>query len=194
MDGATPGGPGTLRWMLPPKALRALKTEEVAPLPMRALVVINPIAGKGRKTTVGACTDLAKSVLAAHGYETEVRVTGGPDDAFRFAREAVENRADLVIAWGGDGTVNGAASGVAESGIAFAIVPGGSGNGLARDLSIPFNPVRRARDRRPAARPARSMPAICTARCSSTSPASASTRASPIAWRCRARGAACSAT
>lgn len=107
---------------------------------MRALVVINPIAGRGRKTTVGACTDLAKSVLGARGYDTEVRVTGGPNDAFRFAREAAEHRADLVIAWGGDGTVNGAASGVAESGIAFAIVPGGSGNGLARDLAIPFNP------------------------------------------------------
>jgi YegS/Rv2252/BmrU family lipid kinase len=107
---------------------------------MRAVVVINPIAGKGRKTTLGACTDLARSVLGTHGYETEVRVTGGPNDAFRFAREAVEARADLVIAWGGDGTVNGVASGAAESGVAFAIVPGGSGNGLARDLSIPFNP------------------------------------------------------
>jgi YegS/Rv2252/BmrU family lipid kinase len=108
---------------------------------MRALVVINPIAGKGRTRTVGAGTDLAKSVLSAHGYDTEVRVTGGPGDANRFAREAVERRADLVVAWGGDGTVNGAASGVSGTGIPFAIVPGGSGNGLARDLSLPFNPA-----------------------------------------------------
>ncbi len=115
---------------------------------MRALVVINPIAGKGRTRTVGACTDLATSILSAHGYDTEVRVTGGPNDAYRFAREGVESRADLVIAWGGDGTVNGAASGVAESGIPFAIVPGGSGNGLARDLSIPFDPRPRSRSPR----------------------------------------------
>ena len=108
---------------------------------MRALVVINPIAGTRRTRTVGACTDLATSILSAHGYDTDVRVTGGPNDAYRFAREGVESRADLVIAWGGDGTVNGAASGVAESGIPFAIVPGGSGNGLARDLSIPFDPA-----------------------------------------------------
>ena len=107
---------------------------------MRALVVINPIAGKGRTRMVGACTDLATSILSAHGYDPEVRVTG-PDDAYRFAREGVERRADLVIAWGGDGTVNGAASAVAESGIPFAIVPGGSGNGLARDLAIPFDPA-----------------------------------------------------
>ena len=107
---------------------------------MRALVVINPIAGKGRTRTVGACTDLAKSILSAHGYDSDVRVTGGPNDAVRFAREAVDARADLVIAWGGDGTVNGTACGVSGTGIPFAIVPGGSGNGLARDLSIPFNP------------------------------------------------------
>jgi diacylglycerol kinase (ATP) len=108
---------------------------------MRAIVVINPIAGKGRTRTVGACTDLAKSILSAHGYDTEVRLTTGPTDAHRFACEAVEARADLVIAWGGDGTVNGAASGVSGTSIPFAIVPGGSGNGLARDLSIPFDPA-----------------------------------------------------
>ncbi len=106
---------------------------------MRALVVINPIAGKGRTSAVGACTDLAQSVLSAHGYDADVRITGGPNDAYRFAREAVDGRADLVVAWGGDGTVNGAAAGVARTRIPFAIVPGGSGNGLARDLSIPFN-------------------------------------------------------
>ena len=88
-----------------------------------------------------------------------------------------------MIAWGGDGTVNGAASGVAGTGIPFAIIPGGSGNGLARDLSIPFDPAAAFDDRRDRDDARRSMPAICTARCSSTSPALASTRASPIAWR-----------
>lgn len=108
---------------------------------MRALVVINPIAGKGRTKTIGACVDLAKSILSAHDYDADVRITTGPADASRFSREGAEAGVDLVVAWGGDGTVNGAASGVAETGIAFAIVPGGSGNGLARDLSIPFNPA-----------------------------------------------------
>jgi diacylglycerol kinase (ATP) len=108
---------------------------------MRALVVINPIAGKGRTSTIGAAVDLAKTILSAHGYDAEVRITAGPTDAYRFSREAVEARVDVVAAWGGDGTVNGVASGVAESGIPLAIIPGGSGNGLARDLSIPFSPA-----------------------------------------------------
>ena len=61
----------------------------------------------------------------------------------RIALHAKPSRpnVDLVVAWGGDGTVNGAASGVAGTGIPFAIVPGGSGNGLARDLLIPFDPT-----------------------------------------------------
>ena len=108
---------------------------------MRALVVINPIAGPGRTRTVGACVDLAKTVLKNHDYDADVRVTGGPADAYRFSCEAVASKTDLVIAWGGDGTVNGAASAVASNGIPLAIIPGGSGNGLAHDLALPFNPT-----------------------------------------------------
>jgi diacylglycerol kinase (ATP) len=106
---------------------------------MRALVVINPIAGPGRTRNIGACVDLATTILTPHGYDTTVRVTQGPADANRFASEAIAAGTDLVVAWGGDGTVNGTASAVAGTGSVFAIIPGGSGNGLARDLLIPFN-------------------------------------------------------
>lgn len=107
----------------------------------RAVVIINPIAGPGRTRTMGACVDLATSILSAHHYEVDVRVTGAAGDSYRFSREAAQSRADLVVAWGGDGTINGGASGVAGTGIPFAIVPGGSGNGLARDLQVPFEPA-----------------------------------------------------
>ncbi|MBY0495262.1 MAG: diacylglycerol kinase family lipid kinase [Cyanobacteria bacterium] len=107
----------------------------------RALVVINPIAGKGRSRTMGACVDLAKSVLSGHGYEADVRITTAPQDSCRFSTEGAAANVDLVVAWGGDGTINGAASAIAGTNIPFAIVPGGSGNGLARDLRIPFNPA-----------------------------------------------------
>jgi len=106
---------------------------------MRARVVINPIAGPGRTRTLGACVDLARTVLSAHGYDADAHVTTAPDDSHRFAKEAVDSGYELVIAWGGDGTVNGVASALAGTNVTFAIVPGGSGNGLARDLSIPLN-------------------------------------------------------
>jgi diacylglycerol kinase (ATP) len=108
---------------------------------MKALVVINPIAGPGRARTMGACVDLARASLAAHYVEAEVRVTSGPRDAYQFTSDAVRSGVDLVVAWGGDGTVNGCASAAAGTGIPLAIIPGGSGNGLARDLAIPLNPA-----------------------------------------------------
>jgi diacylglycerol kinase (ATP) len=105
----------------------------------RALVVINPIAGPGRIRTIGACIELAKTTLSSHGIAADVRVTSGPDDASRFSTEAVRSGVDLVLAWGGDGTVNGCAAAVADTAVPLAIIPGGSGNGLARDLQIPLN-------------------------------------------------------
>jgi YegS/Rv2252/BmrU family lipid kinase len=106
---------------------------------LKARVVINPIAGPGRTRTLGACIDLARTVLRAHGYDTDVQITTAPDDSHRFAKGAVASGCDLVVAWGGDGTVNGVASAVANTPAVFAVVPGGSGNGLARDLAIPLN-------------------------------------------------------
>lgn len=108
---------------------------------MTATVIINPVAGAGRTGTIGACVDLATTILGAHGYQTDVRITTTPDDALAFSKAAAASRASLVVAWGGDGTVNGAAAGLAGTGIPLAIVPGGSGNGLARDLRVPFDPA-----------------------------------------------------
>lgn len=108
---------------------------------MRATVIINPIAGSGRATTMGACSDLARSVLSRHGFATNIRVTGGPSDSQRFAAEARAAGHDLVVAWGGDGTVNGAGAALAGSQVPLAVIGAGSGNGLARDLGVPLVPA-----------------------------------------------------
>jgi diacylglycerol kinase (ATP) len=70
----------------------------------------------------------------------EVRLTEGPGHAIDLAREAVEKGVDLVLATGGDGTVNEAARGLLVSTVPLGIVPVGSGNGLARALRIPLRP------------------------------------------------------
>ena len=57
---------------------------------MKALIVINPIAGPGRTRTIGACVDLARTVFETHHFGADIRITNGPDDAFRFGREAVQ--------------------------------------------------------------------------------------------------------
>src|SRR6185436_16751821 len=56
-----------------------------------------------------------------------------------LVREAVAGGASLVIAWGGDGTINEVASELAFRDVSFAVIPSGSGNGLARELRIPLD-------------------------------------------------------
>lgn len=106
---------------------------------MKATVVINPIAGPGRSRTLDACSALARQSLGRAGFDVDVCITTGPDDAQRFAKAAVSSGHQLVVAWGGDGTVNGVGAAVAGTPVPMAIIPGGSGNGLARDLGIPLD-------------------------------------------------------
>lgn len=108
----------------------------------RATVIINPISGSGRVNgRLAETTALARDTLAAHGVCADVHVTTGTGDAHRCAREAVDNGAALVIAWGGDGTINEVGSALAFGPVPIAIVPAGSGNGLARELGIPLKPA-----------------------------------------------------
>jgi len=66
-----------------------------------------------------------------------VWLTSGPGHARMLARDAVNEGADLVVAWGGDGTINEVASSLMHSRAALGIVPMGSGNGLAREIGVP---------------------------------------------------------
>ena len=58
----------------------------------------------------------------------------------RLSKNAAENNYDIVVAVGGDGSVNEVAKGLLGSSTSLGIIPAGSGNGLARHLKIPFNP------------------------------------------------------
>lgn len=106
----------------------------------RAVVIINPLSGSGRHPhQIDANATLARDLLARHDIDALVRPTTAAGDAKVFAREAAATGCDLVIAWGGDGTVNETASGLIRTNVPLAIVPAGSGNGLAWDLGIPFD-------------------------------------------------------
>lgn len=73
----------------------------------------------------------------------DFQVTEGKEHAFHLASDAVKEGYDIVVAIGGDGTVNETASGLVNSDTALGIIPNGSGNGLARGLGIPLS-IRRA--------------------------------------------------
>jgi YegS/Rv2252/BmrU family lipid kinase len=81
---------------------------------------------------------LAAATLERHGIDGEVFVTERMGHARDLTRAALARGAHLVFAWGGDGTVNEVASQLAYHDATLAIVPSGSGNGLSRELRIPF--------------------------------------------------------
>ena len=109
----------------------------------RVAVVINPISGTGgRKEVARARAELAASVIAGRGLEADVFVTERPGHGRELAAAAIGDGVPTVIAWGGDGTVNEVGSAAAFRNVTFGIIPSGSGNGLARELQIPFDPVR----------------------------------------------------
>jgi len=79
--------------------------------------------------------------MAAHGLVPDVLVTERQGHGHDLAVALRARGVQLVFAWGGDGTVNEVASALAFTGTTLAIIPAGSGNGLATELRIPRDPA-----------------------------------------------------
>src|SRR5919106_852020 len=102
----------------------------------RMLIIVNPYA-----TTV---SDRLKNlvVYALQGrYEVEAVTTEAQNHATEIGREAVAGGYDVVVAFGGDGTVNEVANGLAGTGVPVTVLPGGSTNVFCRTLGIPNDVV-----------------------------------------------------
>jgi YegS/Rv2252/BmrU family lipid kinase len=104
-------------------------------------IIINPVAG-GRARPVGDSVELARRVAADCGEAADVFITEQHGHARVLTRAARDSGARLIVAWGGDGTVNEVATELAFGSVPVAIVPAGSGNGLARELNVPRDPAR----------------------------------------------------
>ena len=109
------------------------------------VVIINPTSGPARRGSAHQRVAIAARVLEGAGVTHRIQLTERPNHAYDLAAAAVEAGATLVIAWGGDGTINEVAQAVAFREVSLGLVPGGSGNGFARELKIPFNPERALR-------------------------------------------------
>jgi YegS/Rv2252/BmrU family lipid kinase len=109
-------------------------------------IIINPVSGGATPAQAQARRAIAASVLAASGEHGDVFVTDHRGHARELATAAVINGARLVIAWGGDGTVNEVASAIVSGPAALALVPAGSGNGLGRELGVSRRPEQAIRD------------------------------------------------
>ncbi len=102
----------------------------------RAVFVINPHAGISSK---GDMPLLIDKYLDHTLFDHEIHFTEYAGHAAVLAAAAAQEGAAVVVAVGGDGTVNEVARSIVHTATALAIIPCGSGNGLARHLLLPIN-------------------------------------------------------
>ena len=103
------------------------------------LAIINPVSGTGNKDKIPRLID---TVVNHDINDVSIIVTEYAGHAREIAADAVKDGIDVVVAIGGDGTVNEVGSALCGTQTALAIVPCGSGNGLARHLRISMNASR----------------------------------------------------
>ncbi|WP_316780844.1 diacylglycerol kinase family lipid kinase [Pedobacter antarcticus] len=106
------------------------------------LFIINPISGGKDKLKIPAQID---AELDRTVFNPNFSFTEYVGHAAEIAEEAVQKNFDVIVAVGGDGTINEVASKVMEHDKILGIIPQGSGNGLARFLKIPMNTRRAVR-------------------------------------------------
>jgi diacylglycerol kinase (ATP) len=99
---------------------------------VKTLIVLNPVAG-----SVGNVDELTEKLRLIN--DAELRVTTQQGDAENFSREAADHGFDLIVAAGGDGTLNAVINGLGEriSDVSVGLVPLGTGNDFARSLNLP---------------------------------------------------------
>ncbi len=102
----------------------------------RVLFILNPISGSVKKARVAEQIEqyVDRSVIAH-----DVRYTEYAGHATEIAAEAAGQGYDIVVAVGGDGTINEVGKALVHTNTAMGIIPCGSGNGLARHLMLPLN-------------------------------------------------------
>ena len=101
---------------------------------MRYLLIANPVSGIGLSKAQIANVE---AFFRKHGQLIDVRLTGAAGDAERFAREGVNLGYDVIIAGGGDGTINEVLNGMTGSATKLAVIPWGTGNVFATEMRFP---------------------------------------------------------
>jgi len=106
----------------------------------KIIFVVNPKAGITPKSKV-IIELLTGNIMPSARFIPEVVFTERAGHATQLTKEALEKGADIIVALGGDGTINEVASALVGTDIPMGILPAGSGNGLARCLGISMNYV-----------------------------------------------------
>ncbi|GAC1619611.1 MAG: diacylglycerol kinase family lipid kinase [Ktedonobacteraceae bacterium] len=118
------------------------ETRETIPSPqdtrITAVIIANPTSGSytpQNKQQIEETIDY----LRQHGWQTDLRLTKAAGDARKIAHEAVEQHISVVVAVGGDGTINEIIQELANSDTALGVLPSGTVNIWARETGIPLD-------------------------------------------------------
>src|SRR6202161_2397198 len=103
-----------------------------------ALLIYNPTSGRRRHRRFVE-VERAAHILKEQGIATELAPTTARASATKLSRQAVEERRGMVIACGGDGTINEIVNGLAMSHVPMALLPAGTANILAKELGVPWD-------------------------------------------------------
>lgn len=101
----------------------------------KILFVINPISGGRDKQKIPG---LINKYLDKNLFEHRISFTEKVEHGYMLSKAAVKDNYDIVVAVGGDGTVNEISRALINTNVQLGIIPYGSGNGLARSLKIPL--------------------------------------------------------
>jgi diacylglycerol kinase (ATP) len=108
-----------------------------------ASIIFNPVSGGGKSSRLKHLEE-ARKILAASGIDADLRPTSAPGHAGEIAARAISDGSQLIIACGGDGTLNEIVNGMPGSKVPIAVLPAGTANILAKELRIPWNIPRAA--------------------------------------------------
>ena len=107
----------------------------------RIAAIVNPVSGAGMdRDAARHRLEMIRDELERRGLSATIDLTKRAGHARDLSRAAVAGGADLVIVWGGDGTVNEVGGELVGTSTALGLIPAGSGNGLAGGLGIPRDP------------------------------------------------------
>lgn len=97
-------------------------------------VIINPASGNDEPML-----NVINDVFGQYELSWDARITHGPGEAADLTRAAADDGCDLVVSYGGDGTLMEVVNGLMGTGLPLGILPGGTGNAVAAELGIPTN-------------------------------------------------------
>src|SRR5215208_7075245 len=101
----------------------------------KATIIYNPLSGrKGRRTE--KAQEMVR-LLEARGIRSDACATSAPNDATRLTREAILSGSNIIVSYGGDGTLNEVIQPMVGSNAVLAVWAGGTANVIAKDLQLP---------------------------------------------------------